>query len=53
MRQDLAQQGSPPPGTPAQPVLEPQGWSWHWSREAGRLDVGQAAHLIQTQLELI
>jgi len=40
-------------GTPAQPALEPEGWGWHPSGEAGGLDAGQAAHLIQTQLELI
>lgn len=52
----LARRGLPSsPGTPAQAALEPEGWSWHWCGEAGRdgLAAGQAAHLIQTQLELI
>lgn len=53
MKQGLARRGSPPSATPVQAAPEPEGWSWHWSREAGRLDAGQAAHLIQTQLELI
>lgn len=25
----LARQGLPPPATPAQPALGPEGWSWH------------------------